>query len=70
MSEQQRREQRLAKLAELGDNAYVTYPADGDVKGQMTVFTDISCPYCQRLHQDIPQLNAASITVHYLPYPR
>ncbi|WP_414736189.1 thioredoxin fold domain-containing protein [Halomonas elongata] len=36
----------------------------------MTVFTDISCPYCQQLHQDIPQLNAAGITVHYLPYPR
>lgn len=70
LSEQQRREQRLESLAELDEDVSLTYPADGDVKGEMTVFTDISCPYCQRLHQDIPQLNAAGITVHYLPYPR
>lgn len=70
LSQQQRREQRLERLAELDEDISLTYPADGDVKGEMTVFTDISCPYCQQLHQDIPQLNAAGITVHYLPYPQ
>ncbi|OBX34918.1 protein disulfide isomerase II DsbC [Halomonas elongata] len=54
LSEQQRREQRLESLAELDEYDSLTYPADGDVKGEMTVFTDISCPYCQQLHQDIP----------------
>lgn len=70
LSKQQRREQRLESLDELDENVSLTYPADGEVKGEMTVFTDISCPYCQRLHQDIPRLNAAGITVHYLPFPR
>jgi thiol:disulfide interchange protein DsbC len=34
------------------------------------VFTDTSCPYCQKLHNEIDQLQAAGITVRYLPYAR
>ena len=34
------------------------------------MFTDPTCPYCQKLHAAIPQLNAAGISVHYLLYPR
>lgn len=70
LSAQQRRSQRQESLAELDEDVYVTYPADGEEKGEITVFTDISCPYCQQLHQDMVRLNAAGITVHYLPFPR
>lgn len=70
LSSQRRRAQRQASLAELDEDVYVTYPADGEEKGEITVFTDISCAYCQQLHQDMSRLNAAGITVHYLPFPR
>ncbi len=36
----------------------------------MTVFTDITCPYCQRLHRDMDVLNGFGIKVRYLAYPR
>ncbi|MFK8014126.1 MAG: thioredoxin fold domain-containing protein [Gammaproteobacteria bacterium] len=37
---------------------------------QITVVTDIDCPYCRRLHKDIPNLNAAGIDVNYVMLPR
>lgn len=36
----------------------------------VTVFTDIDCPYCQRLHQQIDEYNARGIKVRYVLYPR
>lgn len=36
----------------------------------ITIFTDIDCGYCRKLHNDIPELNAKGITVHYLAFPR
>ncbi|RDV28082.1 thiol:disulfide interchange protein [Alteromonas aestuariivivens] len=41
-----------------------------DEKYVITVFTDISCGYCQRLHNEIGQFNANGITVKYLAFPR
>jgi len=51
-------------------DSMIIYPAKGDPKHYMTVFTDIDCPYCAKLHRDIPELNKAGITVRYLSYPR
>ena len=48
----------------------VTYPADGDQKHEILVFTDWTCPYCRRLHSRIDQLNAQGVTVHYMLFPR
>ncbi len=45
-------------------------PRDGKVKHTITVFTDIDCPYCRKLHQDIDQYLAEGIKVRYLLYPR
>lgn len=39
-------------------------------KHVIKVFTDIDCPYCAKLHREVPQLNAKGITVEYLMYPR
>jgi len=36
----------------------------------LNVFTDTSCTYCQKLHQEIKYLQQAGISVHYYPYPR
>ncbi len=34
------------------------------------VFTDITCGYCRKLHQDVPVLNENGVAVRYLAYPR
>jgi thiol:disulfide interchange protein DsbC len=36
----------------------------------ITVFTDVDCQYCARLHQEVPALNRAGVKVRYLLYPR
>ena len=39
-------------------------------KRYVTVFTDIDCGYCRKLHNEVPELNAAGIQVRYLAFPR
>lgn len=41
-----------------------------DAKRHITVFTDIDCGYCRKLHNEVPQLTAAGIQVRYLAFPR
>lgn len=36
----------------------------------VTVFTDITCGYCHKLHQQIADYNALGITIRYLAFPR
>ncbi len=39
-------------------------------KRTLTVFTDVDCPYCSRLHLEVPKLTQAGVKVRYLLYPR
>ena len=39
-------------------------------KAHVYVFTDVDCYYCQKLHQEVPALEALGIEVRYLAYPR
>ncbi|NRB57725.1 MAG: DsbC family protein [Salinicola sp.] len=70
VTEQHDRQDRLDQLDAIPDGGTVDYPAQGKEIGRITVFTDTTCPYCQRLHQDIEQLTAAGIAVRYVPFPR
>lgn len=38
-------------------------------KRHITVFTDVDCGYCRRLHREVPVLNEAGIDVRYVAYP-
>lgn len=44
--------------------------APKDTRATITVFTDVDCPYCAKLHQEVPELNRNGIKVRYLLYPR
>ena len=48
----------------------IIFPAKGQEKAILNIFTDTSCPYCQKMHLEVPKLQEAGISVHYLPYPR
>ncbi len=39
-------------------------------KHVITVFTDITCGYCHKLHEEMSDYNALGITVRYLAFPR
>ncbi|WP_210015292.1 bifunctional protein-disulfide isomerase/oxidoreductase DsbC [Pseudomonas palmensis] len=48
----------------------VVYPAKGETKSHITVFTDTTCPYCHKLHAEVPELNKRGIEVRYVAFPR
>ncbi|MCG8315864.1 MAG: DsbC family protein [Pseudomonadales bacterium] len=70
VTEAWRSEKRIAALAELKDENLVVFQAEGEEKGEVIAFTDTSCGYCQKMHLEIPQLNAMGITVKYAAWPR
>ena len=35
----------------------------------ITIFTDMDCGYCRKLHQEVPALNKAGVEIRYLMYP-
>jgi thiol:disulfide interchange protein DsbC len=59
---------RLDGLTEFKD-AFIEYKADKE-KYVVNIFTDISCGYCRKLHNEMDQYNDLGITVRYLAFPR
>lgn len=55
----------IAKFA----NDMIVFPAK-DEKYVVNVFTDITCGYCRKMHEQIDDYNAKGITIRYLAYPR
>lgn len=60
---------RKSTLDAVGADQRIVYPAS-QPKHVITVFTDIDCGYCRRLHQQMAEYNNAGITVEYLFFPR
>lgn len=70
LTEKERRADAMDAINGYPDNDLVIYEPQGQVKTTLNVFTDTSCPYCRKLHQEVPQLLNAGIRVRYLPFPR
>jgi len=62
-------DKNLALLNQLSDAEMLIYPAQNQ-NHVLTVFTDTDCPYCRKLHQDIPEYTKRGITVRYIFFPR
>ncbi|WP_416307808.1 bifunctional protein-disulfide isomerase/oxidoreductase DsbC [Neptunicella sp. SCSIO 80796] len=66
-------EKTLAHLRQQGlkdfDGATIRFAAENE-KYRISVFTDITCGYCRKLHSQIAQYNKLGITVDYLAFPR
>lgn len=70
LTEISRRDSRTEKMAQFDDRDMIIYPAKGETKQKITIFTDTSCPYCKKLHEEVGHLQEAGIQVQYLPFPR
>ena len=70
LTEQSRRVAVVETISEFSDEDLIIFSARGETRATLTVFTDTSCPYCQKLHSEVGQLQEAGITVRYLPYAR
>lgn len=62
--------ERQSLINEQPSELFISYPSSGEEKHQVTVFTDIDCPYCRKLHTSIGQLNDNGVSVHYVMLPR
>ena len=67
-------EERLSKLktaamASLSEDSMVIYGPD-EPKHTVTVFTDIDCGYCRKLHSEMDKYKEQGIRIRYLFYPR
>ena len=48
----------------------IVFAPEGKPSYTITVFTDIDCGYCRKLHGEMAGYNAEGIKVQYLFYPR
>lgn len=60
---------RKAALEGMGEQNMIVFKAKNP-KHFVSVFTDVDCGYCRKLHSEIDQYLAQGITVRYLFYPR
>lgn len=72
ITETRRRGDRLLALKEIGDQNYIVFAPPPPIasKYTVTVFTDVDCGYCRKLHSQIADYNAKGITIRYAFYPR
>jgi thiol:disulfide interchange protein DsbC len=60
----------LKAIDAVGEANMIVFKPKQGVKHTLTVFSDVDCPYCARLHREIPTLTAAGVKVRYLLFPR
>jgi len=69
LSEVNKQKERAQVLASLKESDMVVFKPK-QTKATITVFTDVDCGYCRKLHQEVPRLNELGIQVNYMAYPR
>ena len=70
LAEQRRDGERRAKLEAVKTEDMIVFSPEGEPRAHITVFTDVTCFYCQKLHREVPALNKQGVEVRYLAYPR
>jgi thiol:disulfide interchange protein DsbC len=69
LTEEKRRQARLDAVNSLGEESMIVF-APKEFKHTVTVFTDIDCGYCRKLHSEIKSYNDLGIKVRYVAFPR
>lgn len=69
LTEKRRSAAVIKSLDALGEDNMVVF-GDQDAKYSITVFTDIDCGYCRKLHNEMAGYKKAGIKVRYLFFPR
>ena len=53
----------------MGEDSMIIF-GNNTLKHTITVFTDIDCGYCRKLHKEVTKYNKLGIRVRYMSYPR
>lgn len=70
LTEERRAVVRKEQLAAISPKDMVVFKPEGETLDYISVFTDVTCFYCQKLHREVDQLNSMGIEVRYLAFPR
>ena len=70
LTEKRRSLARKEQLAAVSLEDMVVFSPKGETRDYVSIFTDVTCFYCQKLHREVDQLNAKGVEVRYLAFPR
>ena len=62
-------QKRKLLMQEITKEELISFKAKNEIF-TVTVFTDVDCGYCRKLHDEITTYNEAGITVNYAAFPR
>jgi thiol:disulfide interchange protein DsbC len=69
LTEERRHDLRVKLLAGVPESEMIIY-GPKNPKYTITVFTDVDCPWCRRLHSQMADYNRLGIRVRYMAWPR
>ena len=69
LTENKMKRERIKYLSKINDKSVITYKPDS-TKHVLTIFTDTSCPYCQKLHNEVDDLLMNDVEVRYVLFSR
>jgi len=69
LTEDNRSVRRSKELATFGSEQRIVFAAEKP-QHKITVFTDLDCGYCRKLHESMSAYNDAGISVEYILFPR
>ena len=69
LSDQRRSAARAVMLGSIADDQTIVF-GPPEPKYTVTVFTDVDCAYCRKLHSQIAEYNKLGIRVRYAFFPR
>jgi thiol:disulfide interchange protein DsbC len=69
LTEERRTRARVAMINTVPESQMLIF-SPKNPKYTITVFTDVDCQYCRKLHSQIAELNKLGVRVRYMFYPR
>ena len=69
LTEGAKSELRRELMAGIDTSRQITFAPEEPVY-DLTVFTDIDCGYCRKLHAQVDEYNEQGISIHYMAFPR
>ena len=69
ITNEETKSRRVDSLSSIPSNELIIFKSKNEISA-ITVFTDVDCGYCRKLHSQISEYNKVGITVKYAAFPR
>lgn len=70
LTDNRRGQLRDKVLSSVAEKDMVVFAPEGETKYTVTIFTDIDCGYCRKMHSQMAAYNKEGIKIRYLLFPR